>query len=245
VPSVGYIVALPDEARSLSRQRAGFDEIVRLPDDHLLTISGTGPSHASQAAFRLVERGAAALVSWGCAGALAPDLAPGELLIPERIFGADGTEHAADADWHRHILATLGLTLPVGSGALAESREVVFEPVGKRALFDATGALAVDMESAAVARVAQAHRRPFLAVRAVADSAAMALPAAVRVALNPRGDVRLAKLLSYSLRHPVQFIELARLGRAFGAAMATLRRVHDIAGSDLRFPPPASGTPSP
>jgi adenosylhomocysteine nucleosidase len=89
------------------------------------------------------------------------------------------------------------------------------------------------MESAAVARVAASAGLPFLVVRAVADHAGMSLPAAVLHALDGRGDVALPRLLGYAIRQPAQFVELARLGRAFGAAAATLRRVRALAGDDL------------
>jgi adenosylhomocysteine nucleosidase len=127
--------------------------------------------------------------------------------------------------------------VPVKPGQLAESRHIVPTPAEKQALFATTNAAAVDMESAAVARVAQAHGLPFLAVRAVADTAAMAMPAAVLVSLNPRGDVRPGKLLAHLARHPAQVSELIRLGRAFGAAVGTLRRVRQVAGTDFCFPP--------
>jgi hypothetical protein len=43
-------------------------------------------------------------------------------------------------------------------------------------------------------------------------------------------------MLGYAFRDPAQFLELARLGRAFGRAMATLRKVAAIAGPDIGFP---------
>jgi adenosylhomocysteine nucleosidase len=241
VSSIGYIVALPEEAQSLVRQRAGFDSLVSLKGGHALTVSGTGPDHARQAALRLIEQGASALLSWGCAGALDPQPQPGQLIIPERIFGADGAILPTDEEWRRRLVASLAPVLFVSGGTLAESPHLVPGPPEKQALFAATGAVAADMESAAIARAAAAAGRPFLAVRAIADSASMALPQAVIASLTPRGNAQLGKLLGYSLRHPAQFIELARLGRAFGAAMATLRQVRELAGTDACFTPPSAG----
>jgi adenosylhomocysteine nucleosidase len=241
VQSVGFIVALPEEARSLVRRRVRFDDLVRLEGGHCLAIAGTGPEHARQAALRLIDLGASALVSWGCAGALDPCLSPGDLIIPERILGADGRMENVDTDWRDRLLRTLSPTLPTRGSILAESPHLVPGPAEKQALFAATGASAADMESAAIARTAATRGLPLLAVRAIADSAAMALPEAVVVALSPRGDVRLPKLLSYSFRHPAQFIELARLGRAFRAAMTTLRRVRALTGTNSCLPPPPAG----
>jgi adenosylhomocysteine nucleosidase len=245
VQSLGFITALPPEAGSLSRRRPGFGDLVALPGGHCLAVSGAGPFHAHQAALRLIGQGVAALVSWGCAAALDPRLNPGDLVLPERILGIDGSAYAVDAEWRDRLIRMLSPAVPTMAGALTESAHIVPGGAEKQALHAATGAIAVDMESAAIARLAHAHGLPFLAVRAVADTAAMKLPDAVIIALNPRGDVRLRKLLGYSVRHPAQFIELARLGRAFGAAMATLRHARSLTGNDCCFlPPPAGGLPS-
>lgn len=242
--SVGYIVALPEEAGSLVRQRVRFEEPISLESRHHLIVSGTGPERAHRAARRLIEQGASALVSWGCAGALDERLKPGALLVPDLLRSADGTTLAADAAWRSRLTQALQPALNVTEGSLAESLHLVPGPPEKHALWASTGAVATDMESAAIARAAVAAGLPFLAVRAIADTAAMALPEAVIVSLSPRGDVRLAKMLGYGLRHPAQFIELARLGRAFSAAMATLRLVGKLAGADARFTPQSTDTPS-
>lgn len=236
MPSLGLLVALPAEAQPLHPRKLDFTELAQTAEGHRLIVSGAGPDHARQAAARLVEQGVAGLISWGCAGALASGLKPGDVLVPETIYGTDGAEYAVDAEWRERLLQTLS-AMPVKSGQLAESPHVVPSPAEKQVLFAATHAAAVDMESAALARVARAHGLPFLVVRAIADTAAMAMPAAVLVALNPRGDVRLGKLLAHLARHPAQVGELIRLGRAFGTAVGTLRRVRQLAGTDFCFPP--------
>lgn len=234
---IGFIVALPAEAGSLIRQRLDFDSLVRLPGGHGLAVSGAGPDAARHAAARLLEQGVAALVSWGCAAALAPGLRSGALVLPTRILGADGAELAVDAAWRQRLIQALVPALPVAGGTLLESPRIVADPAEKHALHAQTGALAVDMESAAVARVAAETGLPCLVVRAIADTAAMPLPQAVARALNPRGDVRLGVLLRHLAAHPAQVPELIRLGRAFAAATHTLRRVRELAGSDGGFSP--------
>ena len=108
----------------------------------------------------------------------------------------------------------------------------------KQAVNRETGAYAIDMESAAVARTADRHQHPFLAVRAIADPAHMDFPAAVTRALNPRGDVRMGRLLGHLALHPQEIPGLIALGRAFGAAMNTLHQVRRAAGADFGFPAP-------
>jgi adenosylhomocysteine nucleosidase len=244
VHAIGFVVALPAEARSVTRRRPGFDSLIRLPDGHWLTVSGAGPARAHAAALRLTEQKVSALVSWGCAAALAGHLQPGHLVLPERILGEQGDEHRIDGDWRERLAIRLpGKVMHLG-GALIESSRVVSSRTEKLALHARTGGMALDMESAAVARAASHHNLPFLIVRAIADPAHLDFPEAVSLSLNPRGDVRMTQLLGHLARRPGQIGELLALGRAFGAALDTLHRVRRAAGQDFGFLPPAGGSPA-
>ena len=64
-----------------------------------------------------------------------------------------------------------GRPAQVHVGAIATGDQVVFSDERKQWMHGAWGALAVEMESAAVAQVAQANGIPWLAVRAISDSA--------------------------------------------------------------------------
>lgn len=233
VSRVGVIVALPAEAASLAGSRIAFEATTALPGGHVLTVSGAGPERARRAAERLVSEDVDALLSWGCAAALAAHLSPGDLILPHRVHGADGSLPPVSGHWRAALMEIFGSAMPVAGESLTESPSIVADRWAKAALRSATGTVAVDMESVAVARVAHRHQRPFMAIRAVADSAGMNLPRAVLRSLDDRGDVALTKLLLHATRQPGQFVELARLGRAFAAATATLRRVRDLAGHDF------------
>jgi adenosylhomocysteine nucleosidase len=241
VKSVGFVIALPAEARTLGRQRVGFDDLVELPGGHRLIVSGTGPNHAQSAASRLLEHKVDALVSWGCAAALDHSLNAGDLVLPDRIMTPDGIEHAVCPEWHENVRQALAPVLRVTTGPLLGSAEIVASSAEKQELHFTKGAVAVDMESAAVASVATAQSLPFLAFRAIADSACMNLPYSVTVALDERGTVNLTKLLRYALVHPAEFVALARLGKAFYAAASTLRRTAHLLRNDLLFPSSTDG----
>ncbi|CAL1239335.1 phosphorylase [Candidatus Methylocalor cossyra] len=229
---------MPQEARSLGA-RGARTGLARLPDGHWLAVSGAGPELAQSAARRLLAEGVTALVSWGCAAALAPTLRPGQVVIPERVLGADGSPWAVHGPWRDRLRDALAARLPVVSGGLLESVAIIAEPSHKQALYAQSGCLVLDMESAAVARVAAAAGVPFLALRAVADSAAMALPPAVVRALDRRGTVRPGAFLGQLLRHPGQLLPVLQLGLAFSAANTSLRRARELAGPGCglgRFP---------
>ena len=243
VPSIGIVVALPAEARSLERRRVGFASQVELAEGHWLCISGAGPERAAEAAQALIERRVDGLVSWGCAAALAAYLRPGHLVLADRVHGADDECHITDEVWRSCLSERLPPHLRQHAGALHESHRIVATHAEKHSLYSATGSLAVDMESAAIARAARASGLPFLAIRAIADHATMNLPAGVLRALNPRGDVRMGILLAHIARRPREIPELMALGRAFGAAMRTLGEVRAAAGPHFGFPHPPQPAP--
>jgi hypothetical protein len=62
---------------------------------------------------------------------------------------------------------------------------------GKRALFDRTKALAVDMETAAVARAANQSGLPFFAFRIICDPANVSVPEALFRCVDEKGKPRL------------------------------------------------------
>jgi adenosylhomocysteine nucleosidase len=199
-------------------------------------LSGAGPIAAAHAAALLIEEGVCALVSWGCAAALDPHLKPGDLILPRRIVGADGVLLETSRDWRDRLSGRLAGRLSVHQGALAESTAIIATPTEKARIFAETGAIALDMESAAIARAALGNGLPFLAIRAIADPAAMTVPASVLVALDETGKVRIPKVLSHALLNPGDFPGLIRLGWHFRAAMKTLREVKAMAGAGLASP---------
>jgi adenosylhomocysteine nucleosidase len=170
------------------------------------------------------------LVSFGLAGALALDLKPGDLLLPNEVIAPDGRRIATDPTWRERLqgLAPEARLDPLlGSNALIES------PAAKAALHRASGALALDMESHAVAGAARAAGLAFVVIRAIADPADRALPAAARIALDAEGRVRMLAVAAALLRRPGDLPALLRLAREGAAGLRTLRGVAARAGPGL------------
>jgi adenosylhomocysteine nucleosidase len=126
--------------------------------------------------------------------------------------------------------------LDLHQGTLAESVTALKSSTEKKILFERTGAVAVDMESGAVARVAQEAGVPFMAVRAIADSADMAIPQGSLGALDEFGELSLLRLFKGLIRHPLELFDMIRLGWNFRAAQVTLSKVARLAGSHLLIP---------
>jgi len=222
--AVGVVTGLRAEARCLRGLR------VRI------ACSGGSSERARGEAARLLAGGAVGLVSFGLAGGLAPDLHPGDPLLPEAVLSPGGVSVPTNTRWRVRLGSLLEKGGLRGQGrALVGSESVVATARDKQALREATGAVAVDMESHAVAAVAREAEVPFVIVRAVADPYDRVIPQTALEAIRPDGRVRALATLGGVIRQPTQLGALFRLGRETAAALATLRRVAVLASPDLGF----------
>jgi adenosylhomocysteine nucleosidase len=190
--------------------------------------SGGVAAQTTAIAESLLRDGAEALISFGIAGALAPSLAPGDLLVPRAVIDDRGVRFAVDDTWRTQIVDALR-----GAGLQAERRdllgtsEAAASPARKAEFHRVTGAVAVDLESHLVAAVAARAGKPFLVLRAVSDSAAQALPDAAVHGLAPSGKPALGRVLLSVARDPRQIPALIRLASDTRCAL-------DALGSALR-----------
>jgi adenosylhomocysteine nucleosidase len=229
----GVVVALADEARALSPQlaRASLQpgEVFQVNDRLLLALSGIGPERAARAAQKLLAHGVSTLASWGTAGGLDPKLARATLVLPKRVIDDAGNSYGIDAPWRWRLEQALSGQVPLASGPLLGSARPLVGRAQKAAAHAATGAIAVDMESAAVASVAAAAGRPFMVARTITDTADEALPRAALAAVDADGRLQPWQLLRALLRRPQDLVELIALGRHFSAARKTLTRTAQAA----------------
>jgi adenosylhomocysteine nucleosidase len=243
----GIVVALPEEIVTLTSKRIDKGHCVFISDKILVACAGMGQANAAAAAELLIAKGASQLISWGCAAALEPSLQAGDLTLADRLLDADNEEIRVNPDWLDHAKTVFGETFTdpreqavLHTGLLTESNTVVTSGKAKKQLHAFTGALALDMESSAVAKVAQKHSLPFLAIRAIADTAGMGLPEAVVYATNADGEVAIGKLLGYLLLHPAQLPSLIKLGLYFNKAKQTLKQAAGRLESIIEFNSPTA-----
>ena len=222
---VGIVVALPEELSTLTSQKIAKGGCVFITDTLVVGYSGAGANNAQAAAERLITKGATRLISWGCAAALSASLKPGDLVLADSLIDAEGARLSLQSDWHRNSQKLLSNLRLIHVGSLAESHSIVDLAKDKQQLHQQTGAIALDMESAAIANVARQHQLPFLAIRAIVDPADMNLPKAISHALNAQGDIVLSRLLAFIVRHPAELPGLIKLGLHFNAATNTLKCV--------------------
>ena len=214
---VGIVAALPVEARALGPARARPDGLSTLVDD------------------TLVAAGADALVSFGLAGGLDPALAPGAILVPREVIADDGAALPTDAAWCAQVAQALAPHRPILYGRLLTSPRALGSVSEKADAFRRTGASAVDMESSGVARVAEAHRLPFVVLRVIVDGASDVLPPALALIADSGGPLRWGRLIGHLALAPHDVLALVRLAGRYGTARRALRAA---AGSGALSAPP-------
>jgi adenosylhomocysteine nucleosidase len=238
---LGIVAALAAETRALGRATTNGAGPASLGDGTLLVVSGMGQTAAGHAARRLVDAGARALISWGMAGGLDPALAAGTLLLPREVASPEGAFFLTAADWRQQVSSALAPSHPVCCGKLLTCRIAIASATDKAIAFRQTAAVAVDMESLAVAEVAAARRLPFLAVRAIVDTAADEVPQAlVAAAAVGAKRVPVRRLIGALARTPEDILPVLRLAGRYRAASRALA----AAASSGALVPPIMNTPS-
>jgi adenosylhomocysteine nucleosidase len=204
---------MPMELRPLRRRlrlrRAGLGYFGRTGDRSVIAVvSGIGMARAHATTVQLLD---AIDVEWlivvGIAGAIDHETPIGALVLPDLVVnGADGSSHRPTA-----------LQIGDAHGTLWTADELIVDPALHAGL-RAQGVVALDMETAAVAKVCEERGVPWSVVRAVSDQ-----PGDVGVAglSHPDGRADFAAAMGFLAKHPAGLLRLVRLGR--NAKFATER----------------------
>jgi len=121
----GIVVALPEELSTLTSKKIDKGCCVFITDTIILAHSGAGADNARAASELLVAQGAIRLISWGCAAALSTSLKSGDLVLPDTMIDAEGTQIATHPVWHSYTKNLLSSTLKAHTGGLVESKTIV------------------------------------------------------------------------------------------------------------------------
>jgi adenosylhomocysteine nucleosidase len=232
---VAIIAPMPNELRPVVRmlglrrtgQRDGRPVYTGTVDgaEVVATRSGIGRALAEEATEQLlgateVDR----VIVVGIAGGLEPVSAVGDVIVPEAaVDEATGERFRATpvgGVTAKGVLRTGdGSDYGLGDGDVARLQD--------------EGFTALDMETAAVARVCERRGIPWLAFRAISDMAGdSSLGPVVMTLVNPDGSPRAWPSIRFLLGHPHKIPHLVRLGRdaraatvaAAEAAVANVRR---------------------
>jgi hopanoid-associated phosphorylase len=182
-------------------------------------VAGSDNSTLAAKLEAAIARGAHAILSFGICGALSPELEIGTVIVGTEVVCQDD-RWRADETWS----LALASACDAAAGAVAGSDSVLLTEDSKAAQHQQTGAIAADMESHIVARVASERGLPFALLRAVSDDANHALPPAAAFGLNKEGRVDYSAVMLSLLDDPSQFGALMRTARDTSTAIKALLR---------------------
>ena len=205
-----------------------------LAGDGVRVVAGGGDGGRLERTLHELCSESSGIISIGLGGALAEGLKPGDWVVASSILAArPDREFDTDLDWTERLLKCLPNS-PVGP--IAGSDVMVADAAAKAALFAATGALAVDMESHIAARVAASHGLPFAAARTISDAADRALPRAAQAGMRPDGGMDVMAVLAALARRPWELPALIRTAIEAEAAFRALLRGRQLLGGALMGP---------
>jgi len=171
-----------------------------------ITCAGIGPDAASKSADALIQQLHPELViSVGFAGAADPSLNAGAVISPKTVIDSKSGQ----------TFSTIR-----GDGVLVSSPKIV-NAQEKAQLRLRYGAVAVDMEAAAVAERAHHHGVPFLGVKSISDTSETTLPDLGRF-VREDGAFSTMSFLTYLMLHPTWWPAVRRLAINSTIAARTL-----------------------
>lgn len=213
---IGLVCALPLElADFLSRCtkvktysggrftfRGGFYDNIRIA----IVESGPGGTRARRATAALLDAHSPRwIISTGFCGSLVNDLKIGQIVVSNEVV--DEADRRLKIDIGMQSDADRGLHV----GRTVTVNRIIRSVAEKRALSDATGAIAVDMETCDIAELCQERKTRFLAVRAVSDDLSADLPAEVLSLMGETGSVRMGAVIGALWKRPGSYKDMWRL----------------------------------
>ena len=232
---MAIIAPMPNELRPVVRmlglrrtgEHGGMPVYTGMVDgaEVIATRTGIGRALAEAATERLLrETDVDRVIVVGIAGGLEPASAVGDLIVPEAVVD--------EATGERFGATPVGGVTAKGVIRTGDEGDYGLDDGDVARLRD-QGFTALDMETAAVARVCERHGVPWLAFRAISDMAGdRSLGPVVMTLVSPDGSPRVGASIRFLIGHPHRIPRLVRLGRdaraatmaAAEAAAANVRR---------------------
>lgn len=217
---IAIITAMPEESRAILKTAKGVEKSrhggrrtfhCRIAGhDITLVEAGMGMLNAGWAASILAAEGPDLLMSAGFGGGVLPGFKVGDVIMAERVLHWTGSDfEQVVARFYGQEAGTSPLALPRGQfitsdGILNKNQLIALLP-------RTVGQPVVEMESAAVARVAAERGIPFMGVRAVSDPWDEELAFSIDEFCDDDKRIRPLKVLATILRRPRIIPQLIRL----------------------------------
>lgn len=218
-------------------------------------VAGAGAEAAQRATRLLIDGHRPRLIlSAGFAGGLDPALVRGTAVSPQQsLTSTGGPSIACTATGQGSLSTAPDGPSPIGPSstgiqnsdlAIVSVDHVVATAAAKRALAAASGASLVDMETYAVATVAQAAGLACVSIRVISDDSSQELPREIAALIQPQSGMRrLGAALGAIGRRPRAAVDMWRLWEHAVVDGRTLARAIETFLAGLAATPSADGRP--
>jgi adenosylhomocysteine nucleosidase len=213
---IGIVCALPielaafldrcDHVRKYSGSnfvfRGGRYDGIRI----VVVESGTGQVRARRATHAILDAHSPKwILSCGFAGALVPKMRVGDLVVADSITDGQGQLLTIDVGFPADAVQGIHI------GRLLTHDTIVRLVTEKQQLAARHAAIAVDMESLAVAQVCRERAARFLAIRVISDDLTSDLPAEILSLMGPTGTTRLGAAMAAVFSRPSSVSDMWKL----------------------------------
>jgi hopanoid-associated phosphorylase len=174
------------------------------------------------------------IISFGVAGGLAEELRPGDWVVASAVAEIEGAGawRPTNVAWSQKLLTA---TVDAHHAPVIGVDTPVADPAEKRELRRLTGAVAVDMESHIVARLAAAHGLAFTALRVIVDPVHRAIPAAALKGMGPGPQADGAAVVRDLFARPSQLPDVLRITLDAYIARRAMQRLRQRLGPHFAF----------
>ena len=214
---IGIVVAMASEAKALENKIGQF--FGEIP--FTVRVTSPGLKYAEKAARQLLSEGHDFLISWGVSGALNPSLEPGTLLISQQVTTISDQTLEFTGDLGKRISDGLKPLNPI-LGRITSTEKPVISPAEKFKLRNISNADAVDMESAAVAKIAKKNNCDFLSIRSIVDSASFEIPSSALAGIDSQHNRVMLQVIKQLACRPKELKNMIQLSFHFRKALKTL-----------------------
>jgi adenosylhomocysteine nucleosidase len=219
---LGIITALIPEARCFIRRPVPC-QVQRITDGISIIVSGIGLQRVEIATKQILDAGVTSLLVTGTCGALSPGLKPGDIVMPGMVISEINEALDLSSTWYDDAASILqDFPVTIHRQSLISSHRIISRAEDKHRLYNDSQAIAVDMESARVIKLAKFHRVPVLVLRTVIDPTDFTIPEFILKNSGPYGDTSVFSLIKSCLAKPGRLGPLCRLAGFHSKAMKSL-----------------------
>ncbi len=228
---IGIITAMPEETAAVLKKAESSvkNELKGRKVFHceiygheiVLIEAGMGMLNAGWAATVLAVEQSDLIISTGFGGAILPGLSVGDVVAAQQLLhsSTSGFEEIEVGIYGRNSIAdSLGLS----RGTFISCDVILDKKTLAKQLPDGTANPVVEMESAAVARVAGIQGIPFLGIRAISDPWNEELDFSINEFCDDSMKIRIPKVLATIVKRPKIIPQLIRLARTSSIAAKSL-----------------------